>query len=64
MNAVVILALVSGGFVLGFGLGRESRHIERRFRRSRGSTTRLSPPSSRPTLRLISGGRVRRSAGS
>lgn len=63
MNALVVLALVFGAFVLGFGLGRESLHMKRRSWRSAGSLTRLSPPSSRPTLRLIPGGRVRRSAG-
>jgi hypothetical protein len=62
MNPLVVVALVSGAFVLGFGLGRETLHVRRRASRTAGLVSRLTPPSARPTLRVITGGRVRRSA--
>jgi hypothetical protein len=60
MNALVVLVLVSGAFGLGFWLGRRAVHVRRRA--TRGTVTGLTPRAARPMLRVIAGGRLRRSA--
>jgi hypothetical protein len=62
MNALVIVAIVTGAFALGFGLGRYTFEAPSRSSHSRRFITRLTPPSARPRLRVITGGRIRRSA--
>jgi hypothetical protein len=64
MNGLLLLAIVCGAVALGFGLGRRFPPVQGQpLRRTKGSISRLELRSARPMLRVIAGGRARKSAG-